>query len=225
MKIAYILLLYILFPLWGIAQNDVTQFLGIPIDGTKSEMINKLKSIGYTLIDYNEGKLEGEFNGTEVDLYVVTYKNKVYRILIVDKNYVTDKLMIKRRFNNLMRQFQDNKSYIPLSDSEWTVSYITDNENIEYEILIRNKRYIATYYQNLKNRESYLKELTEILEKTMRNEISRERAAKLEEEIHKKLYFSFYDRRVWFTIMPIEGTYKVLIYYDNVHNMPKGEDL
>ncbi len=48
MKIAYILLLYILFPLQGIAQNDVTQFLGIPIDGTKSEMIYKLKSKGFT---------------------------------------------------------------------------------------------------------------------------------------------------------------------------------
>ena len=29
------------------AQKDVTQFLGIPVDGSKSEMIQKLKAKGY----------------------------------------------------------------------------------------------------------------------------------------------------------------------------------
>ncbi|WP_305334006.1 hypothetical protein [Duncaniella muris] len=27
------------------AQNDITQFLGIPIDGTKSELMSKIKSM------------------------------------------------------------------------------------------------------------------------------------------------------------------------------------
>ena len=53
------------------AQKDVTKFLGIPVDGTKSAMIQKLKDKGYT---YNSRKdcLEGEFNGRNVEIYVVT---------------------------------------------------------------------------------------------------------------------------------------------------------
>ena len=65
------------------AQKDVTRFLGIPVDGSKSEMIQKLKAKGYR---YNSTLdcLEGEFNGSQVHLSVVTNNNKVWRIAIVD---------------------------------------------------------------------------------------------------------------------------------------------
>ena len=36
------------FSLAMYAQKDVTKFLGIPVDGTKSEMIKKLKEKGFT---------------------------------------------------------------------------------------------------------------------------------------------------------------------------------
>ena len=59
-------------------------FLGIPVDGTKSAMIQKLKAKGYT---YNATLdiLEGEFNGQPVFISVVTENNKVYRICLLDK--------------------------------------------------------------------------------------------------------------------------------------------
>lgn len=58
-------------------KKDVTKFLGIPVDGTKTEMIQKLKAKGFT---YNQRLdcLEGEFNGREVKIFVVTNNNKVY---------------------------------------------------------------------------------------------------------------------------------------------------
>jgi len=58
------------------AQQDVTRFLGIPVDGSKSEMIHRLKEKGF---QYNQstGALRGEFNGLEVDIYVVTTKIKL----------------------------------------------------------------------------------------------------------------------------------------------------
>ena len=37
------------------AQTDVTKFLGIPVDGYKSEMMRKLKSKGFTQNPYAEG--------------------------------------------------------------------------------------------------------------------------------------------------------------------------
>ena len=53
-------------------EKDVTKFLGIPIDGTKSEMIAKLKGKGFTQVNYDQNIiLEGEFNGREVYIFVV----------------------------------------------------------------------------------------------------------------------------------------------------------
>ena len=64
------------------AQKDVTRFLGIPVDGSKSEMIQKLKAKGYR---YNSTLdcLEGEFNGSQVYLSIVSNNNKVWRIAVV----------------------------------------------------------------------------------------------------------------------------------------------
>ena len=55
------------------AQNDVTTFLGIPVDGFKSEMKQKLVSKGFVpkKVGTNEF-LEGEFNGTDVHVYIAT---------------------------------------------------------------------------------------------------------------------------------------------------------
>lgn len=49
------------------AQQDVTQFLGIPIDGSKTEMIRKLKEKGYRN-DPTTDALVGEFNGAKVNV-------------------------------------------------------------------------------------------------------------------------------------------------------------
>ena len=56
------------------AQNDVTTFLGIPVDGFKSEMRQKLITKGFTpkKVGTNE-YLEGDFNGTDVH---ILYCNK-----------------------------------------------------------------------------------------------------------------------------------------------------
>lgn len=89
------------------AQKEVTKFLGIPVDGYKTEMIQKLKAKGYT---YNSTTdcLEGEFNGRDVEIAVVTNNNKVYRIFVADK-YSVDESQIKIRFNNLCQQFSNNE--------------------------------------------------------------------------------------------------------------------
>ena len=59
------------------AQKDVTKFLGIPVDGTKTAMIQKLKAKGF---QYNSSGdyLTGEFNGRDVRISVVFENNKKY---------------------------------------------------------------------------------------------------------------------------------------------------
>ena len=108
-----ILLLFVVFlfsAVSGYAQSEATRFLGIPIDGTKSEMIKQLEKKGYIYKPAYDW-LEGEFNGTDVYISVVTNNNKVYRICVFDQNYRSE-TDIKIRFNRLCYQFGDTKRYI-----------------------------------------------------------------------------------------------------------------
>jgi hypothetical protein len=125
-------------------QKDVTQFLGIPVDGFKPAMIQKLKAKGFTSTSYDKDVLEGEFNGSDVILSVVTTNNKVSRIMVSDANGIgeTD---IRIRFNTLCRQFQDNTKYISPSSSDYTIPV---DEDISYELSVRDKRYEAIFYQH-----------------------------------------------------------------------------
>ena len=122
-------------------EKDVTKFLGIPVDGTKAEMIAKLKEKGFTSSAYDREILEGEFNGQDVNLYVVTNNNKVYRIMVCDLNQ-KEESDIRIRFNNLCQQFQNNPKYIATDDYT-----IPADEDISYNISVRDKRYQASYYQ------------------------------------------------------------------------------
>lgn len=123
-------------------EKDVTKFLGIPVDGYKSEMISKLKAKGFTSTSNDKNVLEGEFNGQDVELHVVTNNNKVYRIMVVDKNPVSE-TNIRIRFNNLLNQFENNSKYIGYSNKP-----IPEDEDLSYEISVKNKRYQASFYQN-----------------------------------------------------------------------------
>ena len=59
-------------------EKDVTKFLGIPVDGYKPAMIEKLKAKGFTPTSEDKEILEGEFNGTDVYVFVVrSYEKSV----------------------------------------------------------------------------------------------------------------------------------------------------
>lgn len=123
-------------------QKDVTSFLGIPVDGTVLSMKQKLVSKGFVpkKVGTNEF-LEGEFNGTDVHVYIATNNNKVCRIMLCDKDYQNE-TNIKIRFNKLVSQFVNNKRYISLD--KYTLS---DEEDISYEMTVNKKNYEAVFYQ------------------------------------------------------------------------------
>lgn len=110
MKKVLSLLLLLLFSCTIQAQKDVTTFLGIPVDGPKSEMRKKLIAKGFEPVP-GQDFLKGEFNGADVHVYIVTNNNKVYRIMLCDAN-TQDEAGIKIRFNNLVSQFENNKRYV-----------------------------------------------------------------------------------------------------------------
>lgn len=121
-------------------KKDVTTFLGIPVDGQKNEMIQKLKNKGFTY-DAKHDRLKGEFNGEDVEISVVTNKGKVYRIVVDEANY-TDEADIKIRYNNLYYQFKNNSKYRPLFGGE-----IKEDEDISYEMIVGKKKYQTAFGQ------------------------------------------------------------------------------
>ena len=100
MKKLALIITTLLFSVSVFAQEDVTKFLGIPIDGFKPEMIKKLKAKGFVEHPYSSDVLVGEFNGRDVEVSVVTNNNKVYRIFLRDR-YASSETDIKIRFNTL----------------------------------------------------------------------------------------------------------------------------
>ena len=124
--------------------KDVTKFLGIPVDGYNPAMIEKLKAKGFTSTTWDKEVLEGEFNGTEVQVHIVTHNNKVYRIMLADKN-TRGETDIKVRFNRLCQQFRNNPKYKTFRTEEEQT--IPDNEDLSYEITVHDKRYEASFYQ------------------------------------------------------------------------------
>ena len=128
------------------AQHNVTKFLGIPVDGTKTSMIQKLKNKGFTY-DVKNDVLSGEFNGGRVNIFIKTYKNKVWRIAIYNQ-YPCNEAQIKIKYNNLCQQFNNNAKYISLESNE-----IPEDEDISYQMSVNSKEYQSSYYQLPKDKE------------------------------------------------------------------------
>jgi len=207
------------------AQTEVTKFLGIPVDGIKTDVINKLKSKGYTISPVDKDVLVGEFNGRKVNLHVVTYNNKVYRIMVEYKNRLNE-TDIKIEFNNLCQKFKDNKKYISLSDDE-----ISESEKISYEMNVHNKRYQAVFYQLQEKADS--NSIQNEIETVLRENFSQEQISNPTDEQKEKiiekcltyLRDKYSQKTVWFMINEQFGEYSIVIFYDNELNKASGDEL
>ena len=178
------------------AQKEVTKFMGIPVDGSPTEMVKKLKAKGFTtdedamqvvkrgLIDWDGPEvLTGRFNGEKVRVFLGVEQNKVWRIYLSDKDS-RDETQIKIRFNTLVRQFENNDKYVYFYEQT-----IADDEDISYQMTVNKKEYQATFLQ--KGEDGTVDE----------------------------------KRFVWFTIIQRSEGYYIAMFYDNEYNRADGSDL
>ena len=122
-------------------KKDVTKFMGIPVDGTKSEMIQKLEQKGFRVVSDN--LLEGEFNG-DVMLLIDTYKGKVSNVVVIMGDVTGyNESLAKIAFNSLSQQFERSLKYVTFKSH-----LIEEDEDISYEMLVNSKRYMNVYLQN-----------------------------------------------------------------------------
>lgn len=141
MKKLLSILALLLFSIAVHAQKQITHFLGIPVDGSKEEMIQKLEEKGL-IKSLDHDYSVGEFNGRDVEVHIVTNRNKVWRIAVFDTQ-THNETGIRIQFNDLCRQFDKNPKYTSLR-TDYT---IPEDEDISYQMSVKNKRYQAAYYQ------------------------------------------------------------------------------
>lgn len=123
----------------GFSQNTIT-FKGIPIDGSIKTFSASLENLGYESVEVDDDVVfYGEFNGQKSFINPQTVNNKVWRVAIVDAKS-TDKNSIINRFNELFNQFINNSKYVHHSGS-----VIPSDEDINYNILVKDFRYEATF--------------------------------------------------------------------------------
>lgn len=221
-KTTFVCIIMLLIARFGFAQIEITRFLGIPIDGTKEAMIQKLKNKGYR---YNAtfDRLEGEFNGKNVYISVVTNNNKVYRIFVEDAVYSSEG-DIKIRFNTLCRQFQNNQKYMRNSFDDYEIS---DEDDISYEMLVHTKRYQAAYLQINNKLDSVIlaQKLQDFIFEKYGEDLTNVSETDL---LVTSLLFAhtlYEDNSVWFMINEKFGEYGILMFYDNNRNRANGEEL
>ena len=225
-KIITLLLLFVALSVQAQTQ-DVTKFLGIPVDGSKEEMIEKLKSKGFVYDRYND-IFSGEFNGYDVNILIGTNKNKVWRISVVNKIGCNEK-QVKNWFNTLLNQFSRNKKYLALVANE-----IPADEDISYEMLFNKKEYAASYMQAPDDlspirRKEFEKLLAGAKEKKTVDYLIGDFKT-IEERLAEntslmEIYESMMKKKVWFKIDRYIEDYHIFMYYDNENNMADGEDL
>ena len=189
--------LLLIFSVSLYAQKDVTQFLGIPVDGSKSEMIKKLKAKGFRDDPTSEALL-GEFNGGNVNVFVTTNNNKVCRIVVCDA--VKD---------------------CTIPDEE-DIDYEIMVNKKRYEAVFYQKPVITDSIAIANNFRSILsskytdEQLANPTEDLQKDIVKLSTDYVIEQCVKKP---------VWFTVSDYCGEYYITIFYDNEYNRANGEDL
>ena len=155
MRKTILIALFSLFSAVCFAQDGgPIKFLGIPIDGTEAQFAAKLKAKGFTYSTLTEG-YKGQFNGKPVDVYIHTNHNLVDRVYVAFP--YTSEEGIRTEFNRLLGQFKNTGKYADLSMNE----EIPEDDDISYEISVKNKRYQASfcYYDADRDRVAFMNAL------------------------------------------------------------------
>lgn len=213
-------------PMVVFGQKDVTLFMGIPVDGKKTDFIQCLKKKGFSL-DYHsdEGVMSGKFNGKDVDVYIQANNDKVCRIVVSDKTETRSESDIRIAFNKLIRQFKNNDRYVeyPIPNEE-----ISEDTDLSYEITVNKKRFQAEFYQRPLEVDSIdVEEISNIKKRIEEAKLKKDTTEVLGKFGDFDAFFRKYmiNKLVWFMITENYGKYSIIIFYENGYNMANGEDL
>lgn len=208
------------------AQSDVTKFLGIPVDGSRKEMVKALKKKGFKASTTDKDALQGTFNGTTVNIYVLETNGKVSRIAVLPL-YGGSASDARINFNNLCSQFLGKDNYVAQDNDIIIPTYkdisISSDEDISYEMRVNDKRYEASFIQLPEPRDSILQEIEPLNNVVMT--ISDDNGNKIDLHSYLEMLTKYSKNSVWFKIEEQYGEFFITLFYDNGNNRANGEDL
>lgn len=207
-----------------IERDNVIHFMGVPIDGSKAKVVRGLKKQGFVRSKLYPSLLEGEFNGRDMLLHVLTHKDKVYSIALVDA-MASNEVDIKIAYNTLFQQIQNNGKYIFIGGD----GLISEDENVLHKMYFDEHRY-ASFFYALSSEE--LEELVGQYMAYIRDSYNEDELVKPSDKMQmdlKQIQGVLIDqklqKKVTLGIVRDSDGFKIALFYNNVHNEPKGEAL
>ena len=207
--------------------NPTITFLGVPVDGTKSDVINALTSRGFAY-DLDEEGMLGEFEGENVFLHISENKaGKVYQIMVYFHTKESAKENIEV-YNKLVNRFNaDSTNYWSFYEEE----LIPENVNLDSlikeeegeiwaEYLLTQQLDTAAYLQN-----TFAALLSKFTPEQIKNPTEEQRSemvAIMQQEISK-----LHSGRVFIGLFKDEeekGKYNVILYIYNQKNEDPEEE-
>lgn len=159
------------------AQGSHLKFKGVPIDGSLTEFVNKMKTAGFTHIGTENGiaALEGDFAGYKnciVGVYAVKPLNIVSMIAVafnardswsdLEHDYNTLKELLTEKYGvpaQVIEKFEgkpldDNDKFFAVRMDECTWASLFKTESGEIELLIHSENFesrVVLYYRDKVN--------------------------------------------------------------------------
>ena len=104
-------------------------------------------------------------------------------------------------------------------------------EDISFNMSIKNKRYEALFYQSPVRPDVSDAQISEESEADLQSSfdklssLSDEEREEIISQATEKVFKELYSKPVWFMISEHYGKYYICMYYDNEYNRPNGQDL
>lgn len=126
----------------AVPAQKATVFMGVKVDGSKSDVVRKLKSAGFS-DGTKPYDLTGEVNGKMSEVSILTHKGKVWRIEVRDYSPYASADDAVRRYNRLIDVFRKDNSYTEYEQNPYT----SETERTFFEEYIREGFYYAEFFQ------------------------------------------------------------------------------
>lgn len=196
-------------------------FMGIPIDGSKYQMITALEAKGFENKNYKD-QLEGMFNGEKVTLEVSTNHGVVDRILVIYP-YCSEANDSRIKYNTLLSRLNRSAKYVCINPR----NELPADEEIYWNLLDNSKYYDAVYFDLQPERAS--KQWADEFKEAYQKYYAKPLVPGLSYEEMEEALFCLPEQLseavrgvVWFTMV---DQHRINISYINFKNRPRGEDL
>lgn len=147
MKKLFSILLVTLLSFSVSAENEVTSFMGIPVEGNKKTLTESILSKGFKLTKDNH--IYGWYNSENVLVKILEGDKGVYGIEVIEVKGTKEVLSAITKYNSMVDWFKNLANY---TEYEANTPIIFDNiETKSIKKFIEKEWFVAEFYQKTKS--------------------------------------------------------------------------